>query len=458
MNLSLDNIRECLEGGIPSAVVTCSADGVPNVTYITQAHFVDAAHVALSFQFFSKTHQNVLVSPRAEIAVINPVTCARYNIEAQYMRTETSGPLFESMKARLAGIASHVGMSKVFKLQGADIYQVLDIIRASEGELPSPPPRINLLSALRSVVQPMSRTEDLAVLFDQTLADLQTHLDIRHSIIAMLDAPGQRLYIVASRGYAQSGVGSEIALGCGVMGVAAQHRTPILISHAAAEYSNGRAIRDSAERAGLSADFETAIPFPGLPESRSQLAVPIIAGRVLLGVLYVESPSDSRFGYQDEDALVAIAGALALAFRSLQEVSDGGDASTVPQKVRDNQAAPPADTRGATIVLKHYAEDNSVFIGDDYLIKGVAGAILAKVLRDYLGANRTEFSNRELRLDPSLKLPDIGDNLEARLVLLQRRLAERSACVRIERTGRGRFRVLAQCALQLVEIPTSRGR
>jgi adenylate cyclase len=458
MVFTLDTIRECLEGGIPSTVVTCSADGVPNVTYITQAHFVDAAHVALSFQFFSKTHQNVLVNPRAEIAVINPVTGARYNIEAQYLRTETSGPLFESMKARLAGIASHVGMSKVFKLQGADIYRVLDIVRASEGELPSPPPRINLLSALRSVVQPMSRTEDLAVLFDQTLADMQTHLDIRHSMIAMLDSPGQRLYIVASRGYAQSGVGSEIALGCGVMGVAAQHRTPILISHAAAEYSYGRAIRDSTERAGLSATLETAIPFPGLPESRSQLAVPIIAGRVLLGVLYVESPSDSRFGYQDEDALVAIAGALALAFRSLQEGSDGGESSAVPQKAGENQAVPSADARGAPIVIKHYAEDNSVFIGDDYLIKGVAGAILAKVLRDYLGARRTEFSNRELRLDSSLRLPEIGDNLEARLVLLQRRLAERSACVQIERTGRGRFHVQAKCALQLLEIPSARGR
>ena len=94
-----------------------------------------------------------------------------------------------------------------------------------------------------------------------------------------------------------------------------------------------------------------------------------------------------------------------------------------------------------------------MFLGDDYLIKGVAGAILWKLLRDYTQAQRTEFTNRELRLDPAIRLPDIADNLEARLVLLQRRLLERSPHLRIEKTGRGRFRLCVQRPVQLVDIP-----
>ena len=103
--------------------------------------------------------------------------------------------------------------------------------------------------------------------------------------------------------------------------------------------------------------------------------------------------------------------------------------------------------------MRDYAADSSVFVGDDYLIKGVAGSILAKLVRDYLGAQRTEFSNRELRLDPAIPLPDVSDNLEARLVLLQRRLADRAACIQMERTGRGRFRLNVSRPVQLVEMP-----
>jgi len=116
-------------------------------------------------------------------------------------------------------------------------------------------------------------------------------------------------------------------------------------------------------------------------------------------------------------------------------------------------AGPKADTAEGDVTVRYFPVDQSVFLGHDYLIKGVAGAILWRLLRDYAREHRTEFTNRELRLDPAIRLPDIADNLEARLVLLQRRLLERSPHLRIEKTGRGRFRICVQRPVQLVDIP-----
>jgi adenylate cyclase len=188
--------------------------------------------------------------------------------------------------------------------------------------------------------------------------------------------------------------------------------------------------------------LETAIPLPGLAQSRSQLAVPMLAGERLVGVLYVESPHDLRFTYDDEDALVVLAEQVALSIRLLQSTAEAPDEAQVQ--------APAADAPdGAPLLVRHYLENDSVFLGDDYLIKGVAGSIFAALVREHVEKGRTEFSNRELRLHPGVRLPDASDNLEARLLLLARRLAERDAGVSIEKTGRGRFRLQVRRPLRL---------
>ena len=50
--VSLDTIRHCLEGVIPAVLATAAADGTPNCTHVSQMMYVDARHVAMSFQFF----------------------------------------------------------------------------------------------------------------------------------------------------------------------------------------------------------------------------------------------------------------------------------------------------------------------------------------------------------------------------------------------------------------------
>jgi adenylate cyclase len=441
----VEAIRDALDGAIPGVIATCARDGTPNVSFVSQVHFVDAAHVALSFQFFSKTRENVLANPRATALVIHPRTGVQHRLALHYLHTQTQGPLFESMKAKLAGIASHTGMSGVFRLLGADLYRVLDLEEVPDKQLPAPPPRCSLLPAMRAFAQRLAACTDLATLLDQTLSSMESLFGIAHAMLLLLDEPGVRLYTVASRGYAPSGVGSEIPLGHGVIGVCARERTPIRITHMTSEYTYSRAMRDSAQASGLDEVLETEIPLPGLAQPRSQLAVPIVLGKRLLGVLFAESSEDQRFGYDDEDALVAIAAQVGMGIHALQQASESQE-EAAPEVAQ----GPPVGE--AVTVIRHYAADDSVFLGDDYLIKGVAGAIFWKLVHHYSYERRTEFTNRELRLDASIRLPDITDNLEARLILLQRRLAERAAPVFIEKTGRGRFRLCVRRPVRLVEM------
>jgi len=446
---SLHAIRPCLEGAIPAIMATCDPGGTPNVAYISQAVYVDEAHVALSYQFFNKTRQNILRNPRSSVLVLDPHTARFYRLHLRYERTEDSGPVFESMRAQLAGIASHAGMAGVFELKGADIHAVEQIETVPGDGLPPPPPRPGLLHALRVCSERMARCAGLDELLSCTLAALQEQLGIAHAMVLLLDAPSQQLYTVASHGYATSGVGSEIRLGQGVIGMAAQERTPVRISHMtnAARYSH--AIRDSLDaHAGAGAPPLARgmdIPYPGLAEPHSQIAVPLACAGRLLGVLFAESPQDLRFGFEDEDMLVAIAGQLAAAIELLQAAPEPA-AESVPAPAA---ALPQPQDGGAPLRVRHFAANDSVFINGDYLIKGVAGAIFRKLLRDHLASGRVDFTNRELRLDAALRLPDVADNLEARLLLLQRRLQENSPHIRIEKTGRGRFRL---CVLRPVVL------
>ena len=136
MGILPDELKPAMQGVIPSHVVTCSLDGTPNVTAVSQVYYVDPDHVALSYQFFSKTIKNIRENPRALAWVINPETFESWDLEIEYDHSETSGPVFDAMDMQIEAIASMTGMKGIFKLRAADIYRVISATKNVGERLP----------------------------------------------------------------------------------------------------------------------------------------------------------------------------------------------------------------------------------------------------------------------------------------------------------------------------------
>jgi hypothetical protein len=136
MGILPDEIKAAMQGVIPSHVVTCSHDGTPNASALSQVYYVDADHVALSHQFFNKTKRNLEENPRAMAWVISPETFEAWDLELEFVRSETSGPIFDIMEMQIEAIASMVGMKGIFKLRAADVFRVIAVSKAVGERIP----------------------------------------------------------------------------------------------------------------------------------------------------------------------------------------------------------------------------------------------------------------------------------------------------------------------------------
>ncbi|ABC82817.1 GAF domain-containing protein [Anaeromyxobacter dehalogenans] len=450
----------CFQGIVPAAIATCSRAGEPNVTYLSHVHRLDDRHVALSCQFFNKTKRNVLEHPHATVLLLDPLTLDSWRLRLRYDHAETEGPLFDGMAVRIQAIASHTGMAGVFRLLSADVYEVLGVERL-DGFLMPPDPMLDAeraapvasgplteLRGLQAVSERINRAADLEALLSGAMAALDELLGFQHAMV-LVPCEAGHLVAIASRGYGPGGIGAEVALGAGIIGTVAERRRMIRVAGVGGELRYGRAIRGRVAEAGDAAGLAPEIPLPGLPDAQAQLALPLLVGDRLVGVLAVESRDPLQFDEWDEAFLQIVANQIAMGMDRMAALEEDAAPAATPAPAPPRPARPAPHARRRTLV--YYRNDDCVFVDGEYLIRNVPGKILWKVLGLHRAEGRTEFTNRELRLDPGLGLPPVKDNLESRLILLRRRLLEKCPDVRLVPVRRGRFALELDCALELVE-------
>ena len=457
MSLGLEKMAACFQGIVPAMFFTCDKEGIPNAAFLSHVDYVDPTHVALSFQFFNKSRRNIAENPQALVRVMDPDTHQGYALRLKYVRSETSGPLFDRMYLRIEAIASYTGLKGIFKLKAADVYEVesVELVPEQTGVTERWSPRsrarqenpVFTMKALQEMSVRINSADSLETLLESILSGLKEHFGFSHSMILLAGEKPNTLVTIASRGYPQGGAGSEVQFGEGIIGVVAEAQKPIRISGLLRGMMHARAVAMRAIEIGWSPDRQ--VPLPGLENPESQLGVPLLVRGELIGVLCIESETPYRFHEDDKTTIEMLGSHLAIAIQNMQ-LREKEDAMQ-PSRVAPAAPAPAAKRNGSRREVTYYRGEEVLMVDGEYLIRSLPARILWKLLTAKKKEGRCEFTNRELRLDKSLNLPDYKDNLETRLLLLRRRLDEKGPDIRMVPRGRGRFALELGCEIELVE-------
>ncbi|MBN9254132.1 MULTISPECIES: GAF domain-containing protein [unclassified Mesorhizobium] len=442
MSLRLSDLSACFEGVIPSIIATASADGMPNISYLSHVVRIDEEHVALSNQFFAKTAANVRANPKVTLILVDGFTGDQFLLDIGFMRSVDAGPLFDRIALQLKASSAQVGMSEVMRLRSADVFRVhgIEKVPSPVETAPGVVGRDSVsLPALSDAIKALERQADADEIIDSLLGGVQRVLGYDNALVLIHDSHRGSLVTTGSIGYERSGLGSEIASSEGLIGSAATNGQTIKVNDMSRVRRLGEAISLEAE---ASENATRVVTFPQLPRVVSQIAVPMVARNTLIGVLFIESTQRLAFREEDEAALEILAGQAAGALRASEREAAAAQPTQVPPP-------PRLASGGGEIRVVHHRVDDSVFVDGTYIVKGIAGALLRLMLEWHLKDGSEVFTNREMRLALGGRMPEIKDNLETRLLLLRRRLEEKQAPIQIVRVGRGRIRLEATGPLLL---------
>lgn len=160
---------------------------------------------------------------------------------------------------------------------------------------------------IQQISSEISSTLDLNHVLRVALKAMDEVLGFEHAMILLKDPEGDRLQVAATRGFAESGLGAEVALGQGIIGMAARRRRIVRMGNIQSQLAYTAAVRQRMVEQGLGAGQEGSVPLPGLANVNSQIAIPLQIKDRLIGVLSVESDKPAAYDQLDEMLLTILA-------------------------------------------------------------------------------------------------------------------------------------------------------
>jgi putative methionine-R-sulfoxide reductase with GAF domain len=223
-----------------------------------------------------------------------------------------SGPI-----VRLAGVAEEVGagdltaraavetqdeigaLTKSFNSMTGQLQRTLEGLEERVAE------RTRAIELSADVSRRLSTILDQAQLVSEVVELLQFAFDYYHVHIYLFDEAGENLLMVGGTGEAGKTMlerGHKIPRGRGLVGRAGEIGQVVLV--------------------GDTAEDPNWLPNPLLPDTKAEVAVPILLGDEVLGALDVQEDQVSGLDDEDVDLLEGIAGQVAIALRNARQYAE----------------------------------------------------------------------------------------------------------------------------------------
>lgn len=182
---------------------------------------------------------------------------------------------------------------------------------------------------LQKVSAEVNSTLKVGSMLDLVLVTLDEVFGFKHSMFLLHDEAAGMLRVSASHGYEDSGIGAEVKVGTGVIGQVAKKRRMMRVNNLSQQRQYMAAIRARMQQAGRSDELKEVKPLPGLADSESQIAIPLVVKDSLIGVFAVETQERSPYDEEDEVLVSTVANLIAAALHNAQLYE------TLEDKVRD---------------------------------------------------------------------------------------------------------------------------
>ncbi len=210
--------------------------------------------------------------------------------------TEQTVPVFESMTEHVAFLFQSTELLEQVTAQTQNLERFADQLRSAS----------DVANQLGAILDPET-------LLDQAVILLQSQFNLYHAHIYLLDETEENLVVQAGSGHV------------GILLKQAQHSIPVdaptsFVARAAREQSPVLVPDVSTEP-----DF---MPNPMLPDTHSELSVPLITGGRVLGVLDLQDEVAGRFTETDADTLGTLAGQIATAIQNAELFQSQQEAET----------------------------------------------------------------------------------------------------------------------------------